>query len=96
MDTKTGLLGKVKLKHAWIGTLLIFGYILARQGWPSPAFETIMVGVAKIWSGMLLGLAADAVHFYLWKPSTQDLDYENRRRRAAFLLVGMLAGALVT
>ena len=94
MNTKEGLLGLVKIKHAWVGLILILTYIVYRQGWPAPAIEAIMVGQAKIWAGMLAGLCADAVHFYKWPPKSSDLDYENRRRRAAFLLVGMLAGAL--
>lgn len=94
LDPKYGPLGAIKLKHVWILALISTAYIIGRQGWPSPAIDDLIVKMTVVWYGTLLGLGIDATHFWRWKPSSQDQDYENRRRRAAFLIAGMLALAL--
>jgi hypothetical protein len=92
--TKTGLLGKVKLKHVWVLTTLALVYIVFRQGWPSPAFDDLVVKGTAVMIGALMGWGIDSVHFYLWKPDRADPNHENHHRRAFLIGVGMLAMAL--
>jgi peptidoglycan/LPS O-acetylase OafA/YrhL len=94
MDRLRDLWDAVKLKHVWFLTALVVVYLIWRQGLPSPALDNLILKLAAIWVGALAGMCIDAVHFREWPPKTGNVDYENRRRRAAFIIAGMLAGAL--
>lgn len=87
-------LEKIKLKHVWLLTIVCIVYILWRQGWPSPALESIMVKAVEVWMGALIGFGIDSVHYARWKPSTSDATPSNLYRRTALIIAGMVAFSL--
>lgn len=89
-----GFLAKIKLKHVWVLTTICIAYILWRQGWPSPALESIMLKAIHVWMGALIGFGIDTVHFYFDKPRSIDATPQNQYRRTAFMVAGMLAASL--
>lgn len=94
MKIREGLLGRVKMKHVWVLTLASLLYIIYRQGWPSVGFDNMVLKAVAVWIGGLIGFGIDSVHFYRWKPSSNDPTPTNMLRRAALIGVGMLAMAL--
>lgn len=87
-------LGKVKLKHAWILTLLVLFYVVYYQGWPSPALEKLMLDAVQVWIGAIIGYGIDTVHFWFAKPQENDTTPANRNRRTALIIAGMVAFSL--
>ncbi len=84
----------IKLKHVWFFTIACVIYIIARQGWPSPALESIMVKAVEVWMGALIGFGIDSVHYYFAKPSEHDSTPVNMYRRTALIIAGMVAFSL--
>jgi hypothetical protein len=84
----------VKLKPVWGLLILSVAWIVHQQGWPAPAFDSMVVKATAVFMGSLIGLLVDATHYRLWPPQSTDPDYENRRRRQYFIIAGMLAMAL--
>jgi hypothetical protein len=89
-----GMLDGIKLKHVWVFTAIILGYIVYQQGWPSPAIEKLMVDGAQVWMGALIGFGIDSVHFGRWKPSSNDPTPFNQARRTGLIIAGMVAFSL--
>jgi hypothetical protein len=85
---------KILLKNVWVVLIFCLGYIVARQGWPSPFIDTMFFKTAAVCVGTLLGYGVDSVHFKNWKPSTRDTSPVNMLRRAALIIAGMFAVSL--
>ena len=85
--------GGIKLKHVWVLTILILAYI----AWREPlALESLLMKMAALWIGALMGYGLDRVHFYFAKPTSHEDENSNRDmwRRTVFICVGMLAASL--